>query len=180
MATNQRTIAILCVFLFFVLFGLFKFRETVNRYSYVPEGLGVNKILFAAEDSWGFGPGGNETGVIVYELPEGVAEEIRHGGTDYLAKLPPRSGSNHDWHGRFERWQSTPITSDRAWFAEKDASPRIANYLNQYGFGIPIDVQIERDIDDVISKQGSYFAYGRIGMLIVIPEIHRVVFAYAG
>lgn len=178
MTTKQRTVAILCVFL--VLFGFFKLRETVNQYRYIPEGLGANQILFAAEDSWGFGPGGNETGIIVYELPEGVAEKIRHGGADYLAKLPPRSESSQDWHGRFERWQSTPITLDRAWFDENSTVPKIANYLNQYGFGLPIESRIERDIDNAISRQGSFFAYGRMGMLIVIPESHKVVFAYAG
>ncbi|MEQ1944167.1 hypothetical protein ABMA32_17270 [Mesorhizobium sp. VNQ89] len=40
----------------------------------IPEDLNVWWIGYARQESWGFGPGGNETGVIVYSLPQ---ESIR-------------------------------------------------------------------------------------------------------
>ena len=44
-----------------------------HRLSFVPEAMGVWRVLYAAEESWGFGPGGNETGIIVYAMPREVA-----------------------------------------------------------------------------------------------------------
>jgi len=52
--------------------------------------------------------------------------------------------------------------------------------LNRYGFGISIDAQIEQEINQAISKPGSFAAYGRTGILIVIPGIRRVVYAHNG
>jgi hypothetical protein len=42
----------------------------------VPAYLQVSKVLYVKEESWGFGPGGNETGLLVYELPADVAAAI--------------------------------------------------------------------------------------------------------
>jgi len=61
--------------------------ENVRQLSFAPKGLGVSKILYVAEESSGFGPGGNETGVIVYELPENAATEIEKNGVAYLEKI---------------------------------------------------------------------------------------------
>lgn len=159
-----------------------------HRLSFIPAGLWVEKILYANEESWGFGPGGNETGVIVYELPDSVAREIDKVGIDYFATMPPKTGDSHDWHGRYEKWQSTPILSDPNWAdPEKDdktssttTAPEISNYLNKYGFCIAKDPNIEAEIDYAISETESYFAYGRIGVLSVIPKTRIVVYAYNG
>jgi hypothetical protein len=166
----------------------YKHFEKQLRLSYVPEGLKVEKIIYASEESWGFGPGGNETGVIVYELPDTIGEQISKVGIDYFSSLPPQSGDSHDWHGRFEKWYSTPIPYNDSWsYTESDNKttqdtfvPKIETYLLKYGFGIPLAPAIENAIDTAISKKGNFFAYGRIGMIIVIPETRRVVFAYNG
>lgn len=57
---------------------------------------------------------------------------------------------------------------------------KISNYLDQYGFGLKIDPLIEKQVNDALSKSVSYVGYGRIGMLIVAPDIKRVFYAYAG
>ena len=169
--------AVLSVLLFFG----FKSWERNHHLSFVPDGLNVSTILYVKEKSWGFGPGGNETGVIVYELPDINAKEIQKIGIEYFNKMPPKTGDSHDWHGRYETWRQSPVLlkgSDSGTNSTKDHE--ISNYLNAYGFGIPIDPQIEQEINKAISKPGSFVAFGRIGVLIVIPDIRRVVYAYNG
>ncbi len=178
------TISLLCI----LLIAGFKIWEGQNRLSYVPESLSVSKVLYAKEELGGFGPGGNETGVIVYELPDRVAEQIKKTGINYFTGLPPKAGNDHDWHGRYNKWQQTPIRGNPDWLdkavgqnsASTTSTPQLANYLSKYGFGIAINANLERDINTAISKPGSYFAYGRIGVLIVIPDLRRVVYAYDG
>ena len=163
----------------------FELYERQFRLGHVPEGLNVSTVLYATEQSWGLPffplPGDNEAGLIVYELPDGTAKEIRKAGIDYFAKMPQKAGYGRDWHGRYETWQSTPVLlegSDSG--TNRTHSYEIANYLNRYGFGISVDSQIEQQINHAISRPGSFAAYGRTGILIVIPDIRRVVYAYNG
>jgi hypothetical protein len=53
--------------------------------------------------------------------------------------------------------------------------------LNRYGYSILIDKQIENEIDEAISKPGSFVVNGRGGsILIVNPKTRRVFIAYSG
>ena len=166
----------------------YKHLEIAYRLSFVPERLKVEKILYAKEESWGFGPGGNETGVIVYELPEAIAKQISKDGINHLSSLPHQSTESHDWHGRYEKWHSTPIPYSDNWAGTKSESKtnpgafvaEIKMYLNRYGFSIPIDPNIEAEIDYTISEKDSFFAYGRIGLIIINPRARRVIYAYNG
>lgn len=160
---------------------------TQHRLNFLPKGLPVDDILYANEEYWGWGPGANETGFIAYKLPDTAAQAILQGGIAYLERLSPgRSASGYYWH--YEKWQETPILSDPHWLDNKQkreaitaaASPKIANYLNLYGFGIPIDPLIESELNTAIAKPKSYFAYGRIGIIIVIPDTRKVIYAYNG
>jgi hypothetical protein len=155
--------------------------EKKRELSFVPDGLGISTIVYSQEESWGGGPGGNQTGIIVYELPDGVSKKIQNEGIEFLNTMPQNSGSTYDWHGRYEKWESTPILLDGSdGNTNSTKSYEIAKYLNRYGFGIPVDQQVEREINDAISKPGSFVAYGRIGLLIVIPVARRAVYAYNG
>jgi hypothetical protein len=177
MARLIGAIAILSVFLF----GSCKLLERSHHLSFVPEGLSVSTILYTKEQSWGFGPGGNETGLIVYELPDSIAKEIQKVGLGYFTNLPQKKGDSSDSRGRYETWQSTPILLKGSGSgAVTTNSYEIANFLNRYGFGISIDSQIEQEVNRAISTPGSFYANGRIGILIVIPDIRRVVYAYNG
>nr|WP_294840094.1 hypothetical protein [uncultured Methylotenera sp.] len=166
----------------------YKHFEKQHRLSFVPEGIRVEKILYAKEESWGFGPGGNETGVIVYELPDTIARQISKDGINYFSSLPPQSTDSHDWHGRYEKWYDTPIPYSDSWSgpeSDNKTNPdkfvaKIETYLNRYGFSIPIDPNTEAEIDYAISEKGSFFAYSRIGLIIVSPKTRRVVYAYNG
>lgn len=179
------------VFLFLLFFIPFKLIQREHRLSFVPDGLDVSGILYTNEESWGFGPGGNETGVIVYELAEDAAARIQKAGITYFTSLSPRSENRHGWHGLYAKWQRTPMLGDPQWASSgtscdclpvpPDPAPQaLASYLGRYGFGIKIDSRIGQLVDEAISKPGSFYAYGRIGILIVIPDARRVIYAYNG
>lgn len=177
-----------------ILLGIFLFAylklkswEEQWHLSVIPYGLSVSKILYVSEESWGFGPGGNETGIIIFELPSNVAQTIEKDGINYFAKLPKKSRKQGEWRGHYEKWGTTPASFNSAWSGPESNGevhlnfvPRIATYLNRYGFGVPIDPALEREIDEAISKPGSFLAYGRSGVLIVIPRARKIVYAYHG
>jgi hypothetical protein len=157
--------------------------ENGRQLSFPPKGLGVSKVLYATEDSLGFGPGGNETGVIVYELPESAAGEIEHKGITYLEELSQHRtrGDSHDWHGIYDHWMPTPILLVGSGYnANKTLSYDIDEYLNRYGFGISVNPQVRQEINYAISHVGNFAAYGRIGLVVVIPKSRKVVYAYRG
>src|SRR5215212_4661710 len=97
------------VILSVLLFISFKLWERSHHLSFVPDGLSVSRILYVKEESWGFGPGANESGLIVYELPDNVAKEIQKAGIDYFAKMPQNAEHGRGRRGRYNKWQSTPI-----------------------------------------------------------------------
>jgi hypothetical protein len=155
--------------------------ETQHRLSFIPTGLAVEKILYANDQSWGFGPGGNETGVFVYELPDKVAQEIRKDGIGFFTNLVRSKEDANGGRRGYGTWQETPHILDTGTSDQGVPLPStISNYLSTYGFGIPIDSQIENEIDTSLSHSGTFFAYRRRGILIVIPKSRRVIYAYRG
>lgn len=160
--------------------------EIQSNRSYVPEVFQVKKIVYRSEELWGFGPGENETGIIVYELPDAIVNQIILEGLGYLDSLAPQ-GDASDWHGRYEKWFETPVVFNQEWSSpdsnDDDSEgfvPRIKTYLLRYGFPIPLNTNVEDMVDKAIQQKGNYYAYGRIGLIIVIPKLHRVVYAYHG
>jgi hypothetical protein len=151
----------------------------------IPSDMGVWRVTYSLEKVWGFGPGGNETGLIVYDLPKDVAQTIKEQGLDYLSKLPSKK-TGRDWRGIYKEWHSTPIPkSKEVWYQVPVSDkvrdkPYLDNYLDRYGFGINVDKSIEDEINNVISSSGSYFSYGRTGVIIVAPDIEKVFYAYSG
>jgi hypothetical protein len=127
----------------------------------------------------GFGPGGNETGVIVYSLPSAVAEQIADKGLQYFSS-PGRQAFG---------WLATPIeTGNLSWSETKrlegssgSQAKRLEDFLNRYGFGIEIPSWISRLANQAIVSPGNFFSYGPGGgVIIVIPAERKVVLAYAG
>lgn len=80
-------------FLIFILvagpFAAFKIYEQNFMLSAVPDALHVSSISYNEEESWGFGPGGNEAGIRVYPLPEQVAQQIAERGIDFFSNMSP-------------------------------------------------------------------------------------------
>ena len=166
---NRRTLRWLlaCFSIAVALWAALRFMETQHWLSRLPTRLGVERVLYAETDSWGFGPGGNESGVILYELPSNV------------------SGANPSDLAPELRWETTPLQGHREWFEGEGASrtkagPLLYNYLNRYGFGITVKTEVESEIDHAVSAPGSWYAYTRSGVIVLMPLINRVAYVYAG
>ena len=175
-------VLIVLVFAPVILWQTFVYKHHID---FVPKDLGVWRVLYSLEKVWGFGPGGNETGVIVYELPKSSAELIKTQGIEYLSTLPSvRKGKS--WQGIYSTWNTTPVSQKhKNWFEipttdNLTEEPQLENYLDKYGFGIPVKQSVEEQINEVMSKPGNFFAYGRVGTIIIAPKIHRVSFIYVG
>jgi hypothetical protein len=155
-----------------------------HHISFIPKGMNVDSMVYYKEESWGWGPGGNEAGAISYSLPDSEAEKIEKLGIDYFKNLQqPVMKSNDDWHGRYDNWHDTPI--DEKWVYNKVSLERLDSqnvsgirvYL--YNMGFMIDKNIEDDINKAITETGNYYAYGRIGIIIVAPKMRRVFYVYS-
>jgi hypothetical protein len=72
-------------------------------------------------------------------------------------------------------WRQNPLSAD------KHIPLSIRNFLEIYGFAIPLDPAMEKFANRVIWSKGAYYAYGRGGSLIVVaPREKVIIFAYAG
>lgn len=163
---NGCLLAILLVAM--ALFGAFQVHVYTWRIGHLPKALGVWRILYAKEKAWSFGPGGNETGVIVYQLPAAASR-----------RLPQALGPG---------WRPTPVAERQSWLVENtfDGRPAkhrsgVIDYIDRYGMAFPMDPKVEAMIDEIIWTPGAYYAYRRgRGLLLVSPKAGRAVFVYAG
>lgn len=139
----------------------FKVLERQFLLQRLPPELGVHVVLYEESEAWGFGPGGNETGVVLYALPSGVADALAKGDLGVLRQQ--------------DRWEQTPMRRgddrDRYWFEGEGAVrqvgpvilPHLESYLNSYGFGIEVDVEVHDVIDRALSEPGNWYARARSG-----------------
>jgi len=158
-----------------------KILERSFRLDQVPDALEVREILYAKEESWGFGPGGNEAGIIVYSLPDNIAKAINAAGLRYFANLPPnRDEQRRGWRGSFSNWEETPVKAGPHWKPDPASGRyKIGAYVCAY-VPIEIDALIRQQAADAVNNPGSYYAYGRIGIIVVTPKSRRVFFMYNG
>jgi hypothetical protein len=147
----------------------------------VPDALQVRSILYANDESWGFGPGGNEAGIRFYPLSDEVAFRIGRGGINYLQQLPPNKDQpSRDWRGRYEQWSETPIQGDHWKIDENTGLLNVTDYICAYGFCIDIPTDRLRQANEIVSKPGSFYARGRIGTIVVSPKEKLVLYFYNG
>jgi hypothetical protein len=137
----------------------------------MPADLEVTGILSSNEENWGSAllplPGDNETGIFLYGLSDTIANRITAEGLDFFHRpenIERRVGKQRT----HSEWHETPM------------GVKLSDYLNKYGFGIRVDPFVEALVDDAISKPGSFYSYGRTGLVVVIPKAKRAIFAYAG
>ena len=163
-------------------FVAFKFYERGFMLSVVPDALHVTSISYSEEESWGFGPGGNEAGIRVYPLPERVANEILQRGMEFFDNLPPNQNyQNREWRGEYDSWHQTPISQNKYWkLKEETKHLDIYDYICMYGFCIDINPSVVKEADNIVNSDGSYYAYGRIGLIIISPSKRLVLYMYNG
>ena len=147
----------------------------------VPQALGVRTVSYQLEESWGFGPGGNEAGIRFYPLSEDIATAIGKGGVKYLDQLPPNADQERRrWRGHYEQWSETPIRGEHWQINAATGLLNVTDYICAYGFCIDIPPERLKQANDIVSKPGSYYAHGRIGIIVVSPEQRLVLYFYNG
>jgi hypothetical protein len=164
-------------------FMAFKSYERSFMLSVVPDALHVTSISYSKEESWGFGPGGNEAGIRIYPLSNQVADEISQKGIEFFNNLPPnKDQDSRRWRGNYSEWSQTPISADgKRWKSKKETgSLNIYDYICAYGFCIEIDDAMLKQATEIINSKGSYYAYGRIGLIVVSPSKKLVLYMYNG
>lgn len=151
-----------------------------HHLGHVPGALEVSRLLYVSEESWGFGPGGNEAGFLAYALPARTAAQIGDEGLAWFERLQDgRRGEG--WRGRFGDWHRTPVEADRRWQPDPATGRlEVLRYVCAYGFCIDIDPKQLRAAEDAVNSPGSYYAHGRIGLIVVVPHKRRVYFLYNG
>lgn len=128
----------------------------------------IDGIVYLKEDWTGFGPSGAATGIIVYSVPDSIDNEMKQNRLDYFC---------HETPIRHWSWRETLVPVD--WQLPYDYhGDAIEAFLDRYGFGIPVDAEIEHAANDAASRPGSYFAWSRNSVTIVVPEQQRVYFLY--
>jgi len=148
---------------------------------FVPDALEVKSVAYSKEESMGFGPGANEAGVIVYPLPDSVARQIEQQGLAYFEQMPPNADQHErGWQGNYHGWQPTPVPPVVP-EEPRDGPPRfdMLNYVCKY-LHISVDPAIVDEVNAMLNSPGSYYAYSRIGMMVVSPGKRRVVYLYNG
>lgn len=150
----------------------------------VPDALEVTSVEYSLEESWGFGPGGNEAGIRTYRLPDKIAT-LALSGLTFFQNLPENAQgtrSSSDSSGSYYDWRETPIIPDKIrWRSYKEGqSLRAYDYICRYGFCIDVDRGVMEEVNSIINTPGSYYAYGRIGLILVNPKKRLVVYLYNG
>jgi hypothetical protein len=178
---TRKKFFILLLVIFSSPYILFKIYERNYMLSSVPDALEVNSISYKMEESWGIGPGANEAGIRVYPLSEAIAKEIEQNGIKFFDTMPPNKNQKiNDWHGRFENWAETPITESHHWAPKENPSVfNIYEYVCKYGH-IDIKPEIMEQANSIVNGKGSYYAYGRLGLIVVSPKNRIVLYMYNG
>lgn len=178
---GPRRFLLVLASLILVLVSTWKHYEQEFALQVVPDALQVRSIIYANEESWGFGPGGNEAGILFYPLSDEVSSRIGSGGVNYLQQLPPNKDQpSRDWRGRYEQWSETPIQGDHWKTNESTGLLNVIDYICAYGFCIDIPPDRLRQANEIVSRPGSFYARGRIGTIVVSPKQKLVLYFYNG
>ena len=147
----------------------------------VPDALEVQAVSYRNEESWGFGPGGNEAGIRFYPLSEEISHRVGEGGIRYLEQLPPnKDQQSRRWRGYYAQWSETPIRGDHWKINPGTGLLNVMDYICVYGFCIDIPPERMKQANEIICKPGSFYAQGRIGIIVVSPEQKLVLYFYNG
>jgi hypothetical protein len=185
---KRTTIIVVGLFLISWPYIAIKVYERKALLARVPKPLQVASVEYRLEESWGLGfmPGDNETGFVVYRLTDASSEWARRQGPS-LGKMLPGGAAN---------WRPTPVDDigdQKLWHPydddpqmmshgrPKQHPPTIFEYLEKYGFTIPIEEGRDDEADRAIQAEGSFYSYGKGLSVTIIDPIHgKVYFAYAG
>lgn len=178
-----RWISILILSFILILSVLFNRYVERLHLSYIPPGISVSKILHTESNI-------NETALYVYEMPISVARRLDADGLAYLQSLPTLS--IEEWRerggsrGRYIEWFETPVIGHEQWAVSNackldPAADQCAGYrefLRFYDVGSPNDLGIQEILDTALFSEGAFYAFSSYGIVMLIPQEQRIVFAY--
>ena len=168
-------------FLVFAPVAAYKVYERRFNMNHVPDALGVHAISYELQESWGFGPGGNEAGILVYPLSEVVSRQVEQGGVQFLQTLPPNQDQpDRRWQGAYEIWMETPAANPQWKLNAKTGRLDVMDYICAYGFCIDVEPGVVNEANEIVNSPGSYYAQGRIGIIVVSPKKKKVLYFYNG
>lgn len=146
-----------------------------NRYahrhflSHVPAALGVTTVSFEASALMGFGPGGSEEGLLLYELPEAAAYRIEQGGVDYLNGLREDPSIRHS-QSDYSAWQPTPGNG---------RGLPVEGELCVYDECSVVPDNVRKQVNTALASPGNYFAHYRSSKTIIVsPRARLIVVRY--
>ena len=162
----------------------YKVWELRAAFARIPEPLRSVWIEYRQEVEFGVGfmPGDNETGFVVYRLTNASTRWARSQGKKLGESLP---GGSADWHptpvGRIGDVGQWTRQCDGIIGCQNGDLLAVSNYLDKYGFSIPLPDGVDADVDQAIRSEGSFYSYGSGGAVTVVdPNRGKVYFAYAG
>ena len=152
-------------------------------HSRMPEHAGVGRILYKHVKTFGFGPGGNETGLVVFRMSASAARRLQADPDAFLQKVSESGrGSCH----RFTNWTETPfVPPEHRWGeASRGAQPgspaTIEEITNQFGFGIRFKARYVRMLNESFAEPGSYLGSGGCGRVVLMPERRAAAYIIVG
>ena len=173
-----RRLAIVLLLLPVLAFGGCSLAERLYALQALPDGTGAWFVTYARNRTFGFGPGGNETGFNVVLMSESGARRVADGGVAWLNDLPG---------GRIlPDWAETPVPRDETWLGRENSAagaypdPTVLAILNRYGFGFDPPVRHQVALDSALNAPGSFYAAGRGVVVVIVPKTQRAYVFYAG
>jgi hypothetical protein len=156
-----------------------EYLERLHALRALPPAVMGETVDYARNETYGFGPGGKETGFNVIRLAEAGANLVAEGGADWLNAQPG---------GRIRgAWLATPVPRDDFWMGRPESAmgarpdPTVMAVLDRYGHGFDLPFKHQTALDAALNAPGSYNAYGAGGLVaVVVPETRRAYVFYAG
>lgn len=153
-------------------------------HSRMPEHAGVGRILYKRVQTFGFGPGGNETGLVVFRMSASAARRLQADPDAFLQKVSEFGrGRCH----RFTNWTETPFVpqDDYRWGEASTGVPpgspaTIQEFTNQFGFGIRFKSRYVRMLNEAFAEPGSYMSSGRCAWVVLMPEQRAAAYIIVG
>ncbi|WP_293827705.1 hypothetical protein [uncultured Brevundimonas sp.] len=157
--------------------------------SVLPHGVEARWIEYRKQAAWGFGPGADEVGLIIYRLEKASLSKIEDGGLAYLSDasesqvLVNASQRKANERRTYWDWKRTPIVPLWSEHGEHNCGrePGIGAFLDRNDFRCKLDPKTVSRVNAIISSDNAFYAHGRGGSVVIVaPAEKRVILAYSG
>lgn len=148
----------------------------------LPPELGPVSTEYRKTVNYGFGPGGNSAGIVVYRLSAASADSLLDHGLEQLKNAPVPSASR-SW--RYWDWRPTPVALTKRWTQHGEHScgkePGIGAYIDYAALRCDVDPAVITRVNSILSRPRAYYAYGSASSVILVaPRERLVVLAFNG